>query len=239
MSQKEKWYIGKSPRSREQLAKDIVFNLLPMDGSQVQWSELRMRAEKKRISPPTLIKHLKWFVHLRMANRRVDNATYPPSVYYSRRDPLLFPMKFAEHVRLCAELDFVGDLTDKAKAGPETLKIYNEAINVNLLFMKAALPVILYASLGGKGPYTFKPRELAQEGAIDKHLNQLYEDMHSLADELLDVFLRPWIHKMLDVLSIFSSSNKGVIEEGATPALKEAMEALERYDLLLEPYRAR
>lgn len=221
------------------MASSAVYELLTPAGAELQWTQLKQKAAAQGISTSTLSLHLKTLIDLGMVNRRVDNSTYPPSVFYSRQDPYLFPMKFAEQARLYAELDLVAEIADKGKAGPKTMDTYEEAVNVNLLFMKAALPVILYASLGGKGPYVVQGPGKMSERDQENLLKQMQRDTHALADELLDVVLRPWIHKMLDLLEIFSSNNKGVLEEVARPDLEEGVKALKRYDALLEPYRAR
>jgi DNA-binding transcriptional ArsR family regulator len=234
----EEW-LRRSPKKRRELAAEAVYSLLPIDKSEVGWSELKMKAEKKGLSSATLRAHLKSLVYLGLAHRRVGNSTYPPRVYYSRVDPYLFPMKFGEQARLYAELDLVGEIADKGKFKPGTEGFYEQAVNVNLLFMKAALPTILYSSMGGKGPYTIEEPEKMSGEDWDKYYEQIHRDIHDLADELLDVVLRPWVHKMLDVLEIFSSDNKGVLEAAAAPELMEAASALKRYDELFEPYRKR
>jgi hypothetical protein len=237
MSNKKKWYSGESPRDREQHAKSTVINLLSANGTELQWSKLKEKAESSGISSTTLSKHLKEAVRLGTVSRRVDASTYPPRVLYSRRDQYLFPTKFNEQDRLLRELSLVEEILAGARKGPGTPGLYEQTLNVNLAFMKASLPTFLYARLGGKGPYEFKPGELSQEGAVDRYLEQARKDAHDLADELLDVVLRPWIHKLLDFLLLFSSSNKGVLEEAARPILEEGIKALKRYDELLMPYR--
>jgi len=232
-------WLGRGSRERRQLASAAVLGLLPPDESELGWSELKERAEKEGLSSATLRAHLRKFLSLGLVRRRMDPSTYPPRVYYSRRGSLLFPQRFDEQARLSAELDLVGEIVDKGLFKPGTGGFYEEAVNVNLLFMKAALPVILYVSMGGKGPYEFGPGELGKPGAIEAYLDRVHVDVHDLADELLDVVLRPWIHRLLDVLEIFSSTNKDVLEEAAEPILEEAVQALKRYDALLEPYRAR
>jgi hypothetical protein len=227
----------RSPGRVEQEKKLEVLEMLPRDGSRIRWSSLEREARTKGMSLRTLRKNLDKLELWGFVERTVDPNKRPPAVCYNRRDLHLFPIQFSEQARLCAELDLVGEIVDGGKFKPGTEGLYEQALKVNLLMMKAALPVILHASLGGRGPYKEKPGDQERGGAVDRLLKRMHEDTHSLADELLDVVLRPWVHKMLDVLEAFSSSAKEVLGEAAEPELREAAEALKRYDELLEPYR--
>jgi DNA-binding transcriptional ArsR family regulator len=230
-------WLRKGPRTRERLAAETVLNLLPADSSEVNWTNLREKAENLGISSATLRAHLRSFTYLKMVTRRVDPSTYPPHVYYSRRDPLLFPGKFVEVYRLSRELALVGEIVDKAKAKRKTFEIYDAALKTHTLFAEAALPSLLYASLGGKGPYKIIGTGKKGKEEVEKFIAQLGVDTHDLADELLDTVIRPWIHEMLNVFSIIHSGSKHVLEEETESILRNAVRSLKEYDRLLEPFR--
>lgn len=62
-----------------------MLSLVPKD-REVPWTLLAKRAEGQGISKATLSKHLKRFVALNIVSRRVDASTYPPTVYYKRKE---------------------------------------------------------------------------------------------------------------------------------------------------------
>ena len=79
----EPW-LRESPRKRRQLAAAAVYDLLPADGSEIGWSELKAHAEGMRMSSATLRIHLRKAEKLGFVYRRADPSTYPPHVYYRR-----------------------------------------------------------------------------------------------------------------------------------------------------------
>ncbi|MEM2927053.1 MAG: hypothetical protein QXO94_06295 [Candidatus Bathyarchaeia archaeon] len=78
-----KWYIALSSEKRRDQSAKKVLGLVPKD-REVPWSLLAKKAEEQGISKATLSKHLKRFVALNIVSRRVDDSTYPPTVYYKR-----------------------------------------------------------------------------------------------------------------------------------------------------------
>jgi len=81
------WYVGKGAKERREAAAALVCDLLPHDGSAVSFSELRRKAEEKRLSPVTLSRHLKRLVKEGWVEREVDASTRPPTVRYRRLEP--------------------------------------------------------------------------------------------------------------------------------------------------------
>jgi len=252
---------GKKGQERQKLSvsdrktrvEEMVKGMLQPAHYEKAWSELEAEANEENMSPSTVSRCLKKFVRMGLVSRRVDSSVYPPRVYYRWIDRFSqsgsmrfvsedkatwpFPVKFSEKARLSEELDLVGDIVESGKFKGVTGSLCEKAINVNLLFMKAALPAILHASLGSKGPYEHKANEPATEETIAKRLKQMRKDSHELVDELLDIEIRPWIHKLLSLLWIFGSDSKSILEEAGEPLLKEGIEALKGYDAALRPYR--
>lgn len=224
-------------RDRRRETEEIVLGLLQTNGLEKRWSDMEDEALRLNLSTATLARALKKFTQLRIVTRRVDDSTYPPTVYYGRRDPTLFPTEFMEVYRLSKELSLVGDIVEEVKGKGKTLDIYEAAMKVHTQFAQAALPALLYASLGGKGPYVSTKTGEEKKEELEKILAQMRVDIHALADELLDTVIRPWIHELLEVLNIFHSSSKSLLEEESEPTLRKAIRSLREYDQVIKPFR--
>lgn len=214
--------MTKSPRKRKQLAAAAVLDLLPTDGSEVGWSKLKETAEKGGMSSATLRVHLKSFVRLGLMQRRMDPSTYPPRVYYRLAIPRLFPMKMFDFYMASKKLDEIGNMVSEGGIGEPEGDLSEAAVKAHTRMLAAAIPALLHGSLGSKGSYgPFKGGDLKGK-ALEKYLDQHWKDVHDVADEQLDVVLRPWIHKLLDVAMILNK--KGVI----TALGEELMEAADK-----------
>ena len=76
----------KNTEERKRMASEVVFSLLPSDGSKIQWKELAKATGKQRMTKMTLSAHLKDFIRLGMIERSVDSSMHPPKVYYSKTE---------------------------------------------------------------------------------------------------------------------------------------------------------
>ena len=221
----KKW-LTKSPKKRKQLAAAAVLDLLPTEGSEAGWSQLKEKAQRGGMSSATLRAHLKNFVRHGLVKRRMDPSTYPPRVYYRLNIPRLFPMKMFDFYMASKRLDEIGDLVSKGGIGELAGDLSEATVKAHTRMLAAAIAALLHGSLGGKGPYgPFKGENLKGE-VLEKYLDQLRKDVHEVADEQLDVVLRPWIHRLLDVAMIFKEDSvmMSVGEELMEAADKELKE---------------
>lgn len=81
---KGRWYTGKSPKQRKRDATQLVYGLLPADGSPARFSELRRKAREQGLSTATLSRRLREHVEKGRVAREVDDSTRPPAVRYRR-----------------------------------------------------------------------------------------------------------------------------------------------------------
>jgi len=77
------------------------------------------------------------------------------------------------------------------------------------------------------------------ERQMDEYLEKLHRHRHELADEQLDIIIRRWLHKMLDILSIQRKTMERTLEKETEPVLATALQSLAEYDRLLQPLRAK
>lgn len=148
---KKKWYIGHSPESRERVAQREIYDLLPKDGSEIQWSKLKQAAEKRGISSATLSKHLKSGVKIGVIRRRVDESTYPPKVYYRHNPPKLrdYPLSFFD---LFEQLDIVEQkIRNRQLSKEEVSQIVKRFLPVYLRMLGIIMEDAFYTSLAITG----------------------------------------------------------------------------------------
>ena len=222
---KNLWYISKTPEGRKQEASAIIYSLLPVDGSEQTWSQLKEAAERQKISQVTLTSHLKKYVELRLARRRVDTFQYPPSVYYSRVDAHLLPKNFTPFLWLALQLHPVTDIVKKKKSR----KIYEAGLQVHARYAAAAIPALLYMLLEAKA---VQKEKQTPDG------NQLFPlDPHAVLNEALDGIFRPWMHAVLDFFSIFPDEAKHELDNVTSLCLTEAAQRLEIYNDRVKPFK--
>ena len=227
----------KPTRERRRLAAEAVLNLLPVNGSEHGWTELRLKAEEEDMSSATLRSHLKRFVEESLVVRRMDPATYPPRVYYRRNVPHLFPMETYRFYLASEELGDVEEEVVDLGLSELAADLGDMAVGSHVRMLNAYVVALLRGSLGGRGPYTFKPGEIAEPGAIEEYVERLHEDQHDLLDELLDLVLRPWLHRLLDVARVTPDEAETVLERLGEEATGRALEALDGLTLFREQAR--
>jgi predicted transcriptional regulator len=216
--------------------REVMDMLLP-PGDRHRWSNLLSQARKIRMGPTTLKNHLDKLIQVGLVSREVEDTDDGPAVYYSRRDPLLFPETFMEVYRLKDDLRKIGKIAQKAKTKEKTLEIYDVTSRVHTYFAQSALPALLYASLSGKGPYGINAIGEKSEEEVEEMFDQMMDDMHELADELLDNVIRPWIHDMLNVFGSVPYDFRDTLENETASILRKAVSNLKEYDNLLKPFR--
>lgn len=76
--------MGRRTYAEEAQIQEAILKVLPDDGGEVRWGDLRASALKgKRLSPDTLSRYLSKSVKQGLIERRVDPTVHPPSVTYA------------------------------------------------------------------------------------------------------------------------------------------------------------
>jgi DNA-binding HxlR family transcriptional regulator len=174
-----KWYHGYSPGKREEIARREIYALIPKD-SEIQWKELRKLAKQKGISSATLSRHLKKGVKDDVIQRRVDESTYPPKVYYRYNVNALSPNIIIEPLK---QLDYIEEALKKGKVEKEEAnKIRGIIVPTYLKWLTSQIPQLFYFSLA-----TYPGRELFM---FERKLDHLINDfIKPLAMQLLRICL--------------------------------------------------
>jgi len=185
----------KSAQDRKRAASEAIFGLLPIDGSELQWSKLKEHASTQGISSATLASHLKQLVKAGLAKRRVDPSAYPPRVYYSRKayGARQVDLASTRQARRLAKLHEMG--LDVEKYVWANVKNTLAALvgDIPVAFREAlditdALDAWRYREQGIKGyeeeKFPFRPR------------NRI--EAHRVLDEILDVYFRPLAHGLME-----------------------------------------
>jgi hypothetical protein len=195
------------------------------------WTDLKKRTGFK---PPTLSEYLKVLMTRGYAWRDPETKMYRTPW----TQPILFPEKMNDFYSASKELDEIGRMISEGGLGERVFELSEAAVRTHVLMLAAAMPTILYASLGGKGPYEVKPGEAKLPGFMDELLERMYEDSHTLADDLIDVIFRPWIHKLLDIALVLDSDSKDIVCNVGEQLMEGASKELEDLDKLLARCRA-
>ena len=191
------------------------------------WTELKKATGFSGTTLSAYLKHLMEWGYITLDS---DTRNYRSSAYFLE----IFPSKINEAYRLIEELDKVGDIIEKGGIGKRLFEVNEATVKTHALFIAATMPALLYACLGGKG-YTVKPEDRAKPGYTEELMNKMWKDSHDIADDLLNVLVRPWIHKLLDVLMVLSSSNKDILTETGGPLIEAALKELKVYDKTIKP----
>lgn len=228
---------GPSPGRVEWQKRLEVLGMLPKDGSPVRWTPLEAEARRRGMSLRTLRKNLDKLEAVGLVIRTVDTENRPPGVYYGRNIPRLFPMETYKFYLASEELEEVEEEVAGLGLSELAADLGDMAVGSHVRMLNAYVVTLLQGGLGGKGPYTFGPGELEEPGAIDEYLEQLYKDQHDLVDELLDLVLRPWLHKLLDVALVTPDQAESVLQKLGEEATRRALEALDGLELFRDQAR--
>jgi len=206
---------------------DVYFRLLEKP---MTWTELKRGTG---FSNTTLARYLKHLTDLGYIHHDPKTKTYRTSAYFLK----LFPEKIAEAFRLVGELRRAGDLIERNHIDETSFKLNEAMVRAHASLLAASMPILLYDALGGKGSYEIRPQGRGRSRAEERLMERIWRDSHAVADEMLENWVRPWIHKLLDVLHIFSSSNKDVLTDIGGPMIEAAIREVERYDRVMKPFR--
>lgn len=198
---KTRWYAGRSPMTRERFAKRVIYDMLPIDGSEIQWSELEKRSEEVGISKSTLSKHLKKAQRLDLIKRRVDENSYPPKVYYKihHKSPLSgFLLKRFEE-----EVDALkGRRPRKFQLNEEPLFAKDPTVYLHLF-----KSWILHFSF------------MVLQVLSDIYCSRLSQDEKEMnVEEEVDLIIRPWVYKLLNAFEAIEGVHD-VVENYLMPEL--------------------
>lgn len=195
---KIRWYTGTSPLQRRRDAMQRVYELLPVDGSRITFSNLKRLATEEGLSSATLSRHLKELVGKGVVAREVDPSSRPPAVRYKlvRRGP----EKGAEDILDRFLLD-AGSLDLERMAG-ENPELAEQLIEVYFKFNMewAAFSLLQRAA--------FHIEKLKREKKIDmlKSAPDLFAARkllyHMIGDELDDWFAVGLRNIMLDFIEM-------------------------------------
>ena len=161
-------WTRKSSEERKRLAAELVYNLLPRDGSEIQWSALKKEVRKKNVSTATLSTHLKEYTMRGSVKRRVDASLYPPRVYYSRIPMPETALGVGESTYLAEATDFhFQEKLDKIHSLGIDLDKYVLAVTrEKLIHIMAIAAICLYGYLGRLASFRdqlLDPRFLKEE----------------------------------------------------------------------------
>ena len=214
---KERWNLWKGEHK-------IWFSLA---NRPMKWKELK---QETGFSSPTLSEYLEHLRSLDYVYHDRKTKTYCASVWFLG----LFPGGMAKVLDAVNDLDEIGD---RLGQGFDAVGMLNDrAVKAHAILLSATMPALLYASLGGRGPYEVNPKEPHD---AENLLEKLGKDSHDVADELIDLLVRPWIHKLIDVALILNSSNKDCLIEVGGPLMKEGLERLKKLNETMMFVRSR
>lgn len=93
VSKKEKrGKVGRPPSVSDTLPIQKIYDILPHDGSRMQYVRIREQAKKRDMGFDTLQRYLSYLENKGQIVREIDTTTRPPSVYYRRGNQELFPL---------------------------------------------------------------------------------------------------------------------------------------------------
>jgi len=192
----------------------------------MRWKELK---QETGFSSPTLSEYLHHLRSLDYIYYDPKTKTYYAAVWFMG----LFPGGMEMVLHAIDDLDEIGDTLSQ---GSDVIGMLNDrAVKAHAILLSATMPALLYASLGGKGPYEI---DLKEPHEIENLLGKLDKDSHDVADELIDLIIRPWIHKLIDAALIFNSSNKDNLTEVGGPLMKEGIERLNKLNEIMMSLRS-
>lgn len=143
----------------------------------------------------TLRKNLDKLENVGLVIRDVDPLKRPPAVYY-RLAVSRFSTNPVIMVEVSKTLDEISDIISKGN-----IRLLEPTLRTYAWRLASTLISILHCSVVEE-PYRFKIAKKLKGEALEKHLDQFRIDAHNLADELLDLQLRTFVHELLDVALI-------------------------------------
>jgi DNA-binding transcriptional ArsR family regulator len=199
--------LGNSEK-RKREAGEAVYGMIPDVGSEIQMKELKKGAAKINMSSATLSAHLKDLLYSGLIARRVDSTTYPLRTFYSRLSPFEsshFPAGISE---VFAVKDAIIDM-ENMTIGSNYQFIYpfEVFIDANISSLAASILALIYTS---HARFELISGDLEPNLAAKKAVEDLQSTLtgsHQILDKKLDLFIRPWIHKLLDleIIATFAS----------------------------------
>jgi len=223
--------VGAVKRTGEILWKGEVTLYFKILEKPMTWTELK---RETGFSNTTLAAYLNHLTNLRYIQHDFEARTYRTSAYFLK----FFPEKMAEAYRLVGELAQVGEIVEAGGIGEAVFKVNEATVRAHASLLAAYMPAMLYAALGGKGPYKIGPQESKDSRRLNTLERKILSDSHALLDELLENWLRPWAHQILSILHILSSTNKDILTDVGGPMLEAALREVNRYDQLTKPLLA-
>jgi DNA-binding HxlR family transcriptional regulator len=180
--------VGKGPKNR-------IYNLLPEDGSRIQYKELRERAAKGSMGFDTLHRHLPELERDMLVLREVDSTTRPPTVWYRRAIDAFFPLgrEFYEHVVLDRE-DRLGKILSI-----EDVRERDRQVVRYLVEQRYAIDAFLQRLLELASTGLVQPEKLEDEARYRGEQDP--ERILEFVDTAMEIHLFPWIERLASRLN--------------------------------------
>jgi DNA-binding HxlR family transcriptional regulator len=175
---------------RKPMKQEILFRILPSDGSSKRWKELAVEAKKEGLGHAWLKKLLDKYVEQGIVERTIDTSEYPPPVFYrltkNHAELLSNYRKSMDDIDIY--LDKIVTIKNKAKR--------EKALAYFLVNQLASMSAFIATSF--------------RYGLDKPRIEEVYE----LVDILLYSYLRPW----LQLISHLYIENKDIAEKAARSA---------------------
>jgi hypothetical protein len=207
--------------------RDLYFRLLEKP---MTWTELKRQTH---FSNTTLAVYLKHLTKVGYVHHDPETKTYRPLRYFEK----IFPAKTGEAFRLIGELNPLWRVVEKHADAERQDEISEVTVRAHASLLSAAIPLLLYSVVVGAFPRYYGDRKQSVRKFGRERPEERWRNGHLFIDDALENWLGPWIHEILDFLSVHGSSNKDTLLGVGGPILKEALREVERYDRVLKPFR--